>query len=205
MKATILKLFRRNNPNLTFPPLCPPIASELITPGSCLLFLRRHGNDLTQSVGEKLYGCSYVPEFHAALVVDDNRVVNVGLTTCVKKLEDMQTSTTRIDVIKYPQLKSEQIEIIIEQAYRYTGQFYDVQGFANFGTKYISVLKHLIRPSSKNPFCSEMCTEVHARAGSTISFKPAFDTAPWDLRTHAVATPAKAQLFTWFVGDDFGQ
>lgn len=202
------KLFKKDPiKDRQFPPQYPSITTTDIPIGSALLFLRKGGNKLTQSFGGKVSGFPYEPYFHAATVVDDHRFINVGITTAVKKLTDINQSTTRVDVVTYPLLTATQKQIIVDYVYNFTGRFYDWKGYLRPATKHIIILKHLIKASTKNPFCSELHAEAHAAANHVVSDFDASDTKPWDLQTWAVKNLllGKAQLYTWYVGPDFGK
>ena len=206
MTWNLLKLFKKNQ-HKPYPPIYTPIEPVAIPEGSTLIFLRENGNEWTQRAGEKLYGFPYHAPFHAAQVVDKGRIINVGLTTKVKMFGDLVNSTTRIDVITYPQMNRDQVNAATALAYKSVGEFYDVGGFLNFGTKYIFLLNKLIHPSDKRPFCSELCAETHFNVEYPISNLAPKLTAPWDLYTWAWEheKDGLAKVFTAFIGKDSGR
>lgn len=204
MKWTILRLFGKTPPGLDFPPLYPTIADEDIPPASCLLFLRKNGNRLTQMAGNKLYRHPFIPDFHAATKGWEDRVVNVGITTRLTKLEKLKTSTTRIDVIQYKRLTPDRAKAVLDFAYDQVGDLYDWRGYLNKGTRFIIGLKHWIKPDPNSPFCSELHAEAFEKFAFKVSPLPFAETAPWDLRSWAMAHPDDAGIFTYFVGQDFG-
>jgi hypothetical protein len=206
MTWNILKMFKKDQ-HKPYPPIYSPIAPENIPEGSVLIFMRENGNEWTQKAGEQLYNFPFHAPFHAAPVVDAGRIINVGLTTKVKMFSDLTTSTTRIDVVTYPKMTQEQVKASTALAYKSVGEFYDVGGFLNFGTRYIVPLKYLIHPSAKRPFCSELCAETHFNVEYPISNNAPKLTAPWDLYTWAWQheEDGLAKVWTAFVGKDFGK
>lgn len=175
------------------------------------------GKGLIQWFGSKVYKFKYKPiPYHAAFYAEYGRVVNVGFTTTLRKIQSFCLSKRRVDVIIYKLNKEKRMKAI-DFAYTkaagkgYKWRFYDFKGFAYFGVRAISdklkfikkPLKWLLKPSKRDDFCSDMVAETFEQAGLKVSPYSDELTAPWDLLQWAMEHPEIADIRTLHVGDKF--
>lgn len=131
------------------------------------IILEAGSNSLTKWGMVRLYDWPYKTIFtHAFMHIQYGQCLNVGASAFVQDVGELLKKSHRYIALRFTDLTPEQTTEAIKAAYllighpKYKFRFYDVGGFANFGTKKIPWLRELVKPSKKSPFCSDALVDV---------------------------------------------
>lgn len=186
------------------PPLdpFPKINIEGIPPASVLLFYGDPGVKMTQRLGVHIYGCKYHPPFHAAIMLRDGLIHNVGKFRTDKLLEPELRDTRRVDVLIYPMIEDQRRAIIqaaeLDTSIPHTGietTDYGIGQFLNFGFSFIG--------KGKQPVCSADVVKIMAVGRIECSDRESSETAPWDIFDHAMKNQLTVEKRTVWIGEKY--
>ena len=195
-------------------PIFPKIEAKDLIGLDILLFIdgpwvtRWHGRNR-----RKEFGRSELPPYHAALVYNNNNILNSDdndkvyildpeITTSLSLLSEYTTkSAIRIDVFRYKKTVEQTLnalsaatEILRQE------KTYDAKGFIFFAHQmpYCDWLKYiLLKPSEGHYFCSDAVTYVmQERGGITVSPRGHNETAPVDNQIYGIEHPEVCDKFT---------
>lgn len=186
-------------------PVLPPfqmIDPEAIPPASVILVYGFPGVKPTQRLGVHKYHHPWHPAFHAAVLLRDGIVHNVGQFRTDILLLEMFKSTRRVDVLIYPMLETQR-RTIIQAAeldtsipkFGFQVTDYGVSQLLNFGFSFIK--------DGKQPVCSENVVNIMGKGGITCSFEKPKATAPWDLQEYAQANSGMVEQRTVWIGPHY--
>lgn len=183
-------------------PMFEQIVPDNVPAASVLLFYGYPGVPATQRLGVHIYGCTYHPPFHAAVMLRDGIFHNVGKFRTDKLLETEFKSTRRIDALIYPMLEVQRRDIVraaeLDTSVPKTLieiTDYGIGQFLNFGFSFVG--------KGKQPVCSANVVQVMGTGGIRCSDNTASETAPWDIFNHAMKNQLTVEKRTVWVGEKY--
>ena len=136
------------------------------------IILEAGANPLTKWFENSINKYPYKPPFtHALIHIKNGDCVNVGLTTTIKKIEDVIKKSHYYLAIEICGLNLIQIEEGQSIAYCEAGsaqskfKFYDVLGFLGFGLRKLGLK---IKGSERYSFCSDQVVDIFSKMGEPL-------------------------------------
>ena len=125
------------------------------------------GNKFTGAFSKYIEKFPYdPPPTHTFLHIENGLCMNVGIFTSLEKIEDILLKSKQYFVMTFTDLTEEQTREGKKYAYLQTGgkkqrfRLYDWRGYLYFGLRYIPGLNRLLKPSKRDPFCSDLVIDL---------------------------------------------